>query len=233
MHSQVGPWIEANRVYVDQSDLEKVPEGGEPFVLYDVGMGTAANAIALIEKWRALGNTRRLGIISFEKHPEALESALGFQFDFLQSWKEPLRKLLNHGRVTLPGLEWQLVKGDFLTVDFLKLPCPDLIYFDFYSPASCPELWTEEVFSRLSRSSKLITYASNKSVRAAMLLAGFYVGHGTSTSMKLETTVAGRWSSVGGENPLGRDWLESLARSPKNFPMDRLRAHPQFSESHK
>ncbi len=222
MHSQVGPWREANQVYVDQSDLSS---GTEPFVLYDVGMGTAANALALIARW---DRTRPIRIVSFEKFPESLEMALSLEseFDFLKPWSGLMRELLDKGQVHFENIGWNLVTDDFLQCDFSRFPRPDLVYFDFYSPAVCPELWTTEVFSRVRDARRLVTYASNKSVRVAMLLAGLYVGKGRATSMKLETTVAG---VAPVENLLDREWLESLARSPKAFPMDQLRAHPQFN----
>jgi queuine tRNA-ribosyltransferase len=220
MHSQVGPWAEANQVYIAQSEFT----GAGPFVIYDVGMGIAANALALIEKW----GSKPLRIVSFEKFPESLEMALGMdsEFPFLRKWARVARELLDSRHVRHGNVEWNLAVGDFMSADLGALPKPDLVYFDFYSPSICPELWTEAVFSRLSDASRLITYASNKSVRVAMLLAGFYVGKGSSTSMKLETTLAGS-SPV--ENLLDHQWLESLALSPKGFPMERLRAHPQFS----
>jgi tRNA U34 5-methylaminomethyl-2-thiouridine-forming methyltransferase MnmC len=219
MHSQVGPWTEANAVYADQSGLR----GEGPLVLYDIGMGTAANALALIAR---LGS-RPLRIISFEKYPESLELALGMEseFPYLQERTVVLHELLDRRHVRFENIEWNLVTEDFLDASLLGFPRPDLVYFDFYSPSVCPELWTEEIFSRLKTAPRLITYASNKSVRVAMLLAGLYVGKGAATSMKLETTVAGS-SPVA--NLLDLDWLESLERSPKDFPMDRLRAHPQF-----
>jgi tRNA U34 5-methylaminomethyl-2-thiouridine-forming methyltransferase MnmC len=221
MHSQVGPWREANQVYVEQSDLSS---GTDPFVLYDVGMGTAANALALIARW---DRARPLRIVSFEKFPESLEMALSLEseFDFLKPWAGVLRELLDKRQVHHENIGWNLVTEDFLQCDFSRLPRPDLVYFDFYSPAVCPELWTTEVFSRVRDARRLVTYASNKSVRVAMLLAGLYVGKGRSTSMKLETTIAG---VAPVENLLDHEWLESLARSPKEFPLERLREHPQF-----
>jgi tRNA U34 5-methylaminomethyl-2-thiouridine-forming methyltransferase MnmC len=221
MHSQVGPWREANQVYVEQSDLSS---GSGPFVLYDVGMGTAANALALIARW---DSSRPLRIVSFEKFPESLEMALSLEseFDFLRPWSDVLRRLLDSRYVQHENIEWNLISDDFLTAPMEDFPRPDLVYFDFYSPAVCPELWTTEVFSRVRGARRLVTYASNKSVRVAMLLAGLYVGKGRSTSMKLETTIAG---SLPVENLLDREWLESLARSPRGFPLERLREHPQF-----
>jgi tRNA U34 5-methylaminomethyl-2-thiouridine-forming methyltransferase MnmC len=249
MHSQVGPQAEANEVYVAQSSLERRLQTIKdvqqtPLVLYDVGMGTAANAIAVIQKYRALGFSRRLEIISFENKPTALEFALeaSAEFPFLVEFRDALKALIKTGSVQLePQIRWRLESRDFRDADLSRFPPAELIYFDFYTPASCPELWTEEVFKKLLKKSKnslLITYSAAKSVRSAMLLAGLYVGAGRSTDLKLETTLAAtRLEDL--EKPLDAHWLKSLERSGKPFPLgvspdayaeafQILKKHPQF-----
>lgn len=254
MHSQVGPWVEANTVYVQPSDLELrlSVKSAAPLVLYDVGMGTAANAIAAISAVQekcCTPSTKRWArpfeIISFEKYPEALAQILaaGDAFQFLTPFRETLHTLLQDKEVKRGDqISWRLVSGDFSTQNLSPLPRPDLIYFDFYSPGTCPELWTKTIFEKLFEKSgpdtKLITYAAGKSVRSAMLLAGFFVGTGPSTDMKLETTIAST-QIQNLEKPLTLDWLKSLERSTKPFPLDvpphhydeailELKRHPQF-----
>jgi tRNA U34 5-methylaminomethyl-2-thiouridine-forming methyltransferase MnmC len=245
MHSQVGPWVEANTVYVEPSELERrlSTESAPPLVLYDVGMGTAANAIAAIEASARRG--RNLQIVSFEKHPDALAQILSSEeaFPYLTRYREALHTLLQTGSVEINDqISWKLIPGDFRDLNLSELPRADLIYFDFYSPATCPELWTQAIFQKLFEKSNsettLITYAAGKAVRSAMLLAGFYVGTGPSTGMKLETTIATRNFSLL-KNPLDLDWLSSLEKSSKPFPIDisenliedalsKIRRHPQF-----
>lgn len=245
MHSEVGPWVEANTVYVHPSELEKrlSAKTGAPLVLYDVGMGTAANAIAAVEA--SARQRRNLEIYSFEKYPEALRQILSSidSFPYLSRYREALYTLLQNGAVEIGAhISWKLITGDFRDLDLSSLPKAELIYFDFYSPGTCRELWTQAVFQKLFEKSgpetSLLTYAAGKSVRSAMLLAGFFVGLGPSTEMKRETTIAARNSALLG-NPLNSEWLASLERSDKPFPIDvskqghaaaleKIRNHPQF-----
>lgn len=245
MHSVLGPWEEACAIYLSQSELEKrVGSPGEPLVIYDIGLGIAANSLAAIAELGRLRPKRDVEIYSFERYPEALTQALSSsdQFPFWRGYEEALRTLLQKGEWRRPGLVWKLVTGDFLSLDLKALPTADLIYFDFYAPAVCPELWTEGVFSKLfaktrPEKSLLITYASSKAVRSAMLLAGYFVGDGATTKMKHETTVASR-DFCALTKPLQREWIDRLEKSAKPFPLDwtnrqneafaRIRVHPQF-----
>jgi hypothetical protein len=49
-------------------------------------------------------------------------------------------------------------------------------------------------------------------LRATLLLAGFYVGHGHATGEKEETTVAATHPHLVGE-PLGQRWLQRVSQS--------------------
>jgi tRNA U34 5-methylaminomethyl-2-thiouridine-forming methyltransferase MnmC len=55
----------------------------------------------------------------------------------------------------------------------------DLVYYDAFSPAVQPELWTEEVFRRLyavmNLKGVLVTYCSKGTVQRALSAAGFHV----------------------------------------------------------
>ncbi len=55
----------------------------------------------------------------------------------------------------------------------------DLIFFDAFSPNAQPELWTEEIFSRIASFTEpggiLVTYSSKGIVRRALQQAGFTV----------------------------------------------------------
>lgn len=61
------------------------------------------------------------------------------------------------------------------------LPCGpfDVVYFDAFSPAVQPEMWTEEVFGRLFRSMAfggvLVTYCAKGTVRRTLCATGFRV----------------------------------------------------------
>src|SRR5436190_5930277 len=78
MHSRTDPMEEARQVYVEQLHLaerlrEKLPE---PLIVWDVGLGGAANAMAAIECYEAEGATRPLEIVSLEKDLDPLRLAV-------------------------------------------------------------------------------------------------------------------------------------------------------------
>jgi tRNA U34 5-methylaminomethyl-2-thiouridine-forming methyltransferase MnmC len=64
-------------------------------------------------------------------------------------------------------------------LDFKDTNQYDIIYFDAFAPTAQPELWTEEVFSKmysiLAPGGCLVTYCSKSIIRRAMMAAGFYV----------------------------------------------------------
>jgi hypothetical protein len=55
-------------------------------------------------------------------------------------------------------------------------------------------------------------------IRVTLLLAGFFVGHGTATGSKEETTVAANDPGLI-EQPLNRAWLERAQRSGSAEPL--------------
>jgi tRNA U34 5-methylaminomethyl-2-thiouridine-forming methyltransferase MnmC len=68
------------------------------------------------------------------------------------------------------------MKGDLREVQ-LQDTVYDLVYFDAFSPAVQPELWTEEIFRMIYQSMKegacLVTYSVKGSVTRALKSAGF------------------------------------------------------------
>src|SRR5256885_6134914 len=78
MHSRTDPMREARELYVEQSRLaERLRESTvEPLILWDVGLGAAANATAAIECYESARATRPLRIVSFENDLDSLRLAL-------------------------------------------------------------------------------------------------------------------------------------------------------------
>jgi tRNA U34 5-methylaminomethyl-2-thiouridine-forming methyltransferase MnmC len=248
MHPSVGPWQEALRLYVEQPRLaERLRQPGPPLVIHDVGLGAATNAVAALTCARGLGaeQKRTLEVVSFEVDLAPLRLALADAqgFPFLQPFREAAETLMRDGVWEGEGVRWRLLLGD--AVPFLDgaLPVADLVYFDPFSPASNPDMWTEAVLARVRRhcredgeGTRLLTYSAATPTRVTLLLAGFYVGAGVSTGTKGETTVAStRRESL--ELPLGARWLERWKRSSSRAPHGaqltpeveaRVLAHPQW-----
>ena len=105
-------------------------------------------------------------------------------------------------------------------------------------------MWTTKVFSHLRSISNdlgtvLYTYSCATPVRASLLMAGYFVGHGQSIGLREETTVAAT-KIAALKNPLGDRWLTRWGRSqtqftlggefPEGDALSRLLAlHPQFA----
>jgi tRNA U34 5-methylaminomethyl-2-thiouridine-forming methyltransferase MnmC len=248
MHPSIGPWQEALRLYVDQPRLaERLRQPGPPLVILDVGLGAATNAVAALTRARELGSERRrsLEVISLEVDLAPLRLALAdpVGFPFLQPFRDAAEALMRDGVWEGEGMRWRLLLGNAISHLQGELPPADLVFFDPFSPASNPEMWTEAVLSQVRSRSRedgegalLMTYSAATPTRVTLLLAGFYVGAGVSTGTKGETTIAATRPEAL-ESPLGARWLErwsrSSSRAPHGVPLtpeveERLRAHPQW-----
>ena len=256
MHSRTPPMEEARRLYIEQSDLASRvfgTEQDEPLIVWDVGLGAAANAMGAIrcyEEAAKKGTVRPMHIISFENDLDSLRLAWRNhdRFEYLRHGGPPA--ILGTGRwesKDFPGLSWELVPGNFLeTMTQASLP-PDLIFYDMFSSKTCGDQWTITAFHRLyaacqGKAAQLFTYTCSTASRVALLAAGFYVAKGRRTGEKLETTIAftpAALSQAAGHDLLGPDWLGKWHRSAAKFPTDleehrhsafeeMILSHPQF-----
>ncbi len=255
MHCGTGPGVEPAELYVVPSRLEaRLAQSGPSLVLFDVGLGAASNALAA---WRVSESlpqdARRLEIVSFDHDLTPLRLALDPEHaqGFGLSREQPDARaaalaLLEHGRHETARTTWRLALGDFPEV-VAREPAgtADLVFWDLYSPRTCPSLWTVACFRELRRACRehatLHTYTTATAARSALLLAGFAVGFGGGTGDRAHTTIAA--SNVEDlVHPLGARWLTRLGRSTAAFPSDvaadaasradaiaQIRALPQFA----
>jgi queuine tRNA-ribosyltransferase len=250
MHNPVGPWAEANSLYISQSKLaERLQlDSHDELVLFDVGLGAAANALAVLHCARAKTRKRPLRMISFERELELLRFALkhASQFEHFHGYEKIIEQLLATGKWHEDGLIWELRHGDFVQDLLREKYQPHLIYYDPYSSKVNREMWSMERFRDLRSKCReanaggtlLFTYSQATPIRVALLSAGFFVGQGLRTGPKEETTIA---SSVLAdlEAPLGQTWFQRWQKSHVQVPFDcslseapKLREwmtmHPQF-----
>lgn len=246
----VGPWEEANRLYVDQLQLERYLSvtTEDPLRVLDVGLGAGANAVAALTRAQHMGSARRrpLEIVSLEIDLTPLRLALtdAEGFPFLQPWKHAAQGILTDGRWDSPSLSWRVLEGDAVRLIGELDGVFQLIFFDPFSPESNPGLWTvdflRQVRSRAPREGGMLaTYSAATPTRVSLLLAGFFVGHGMSTGTKAETTVAATAPGLV-QQALGRRWLDRWQRSSAPGPhgaeltselQQAILAHPQFQIS--
>lgn len=257
MHIGTNPRTEALELHVAQQRLEeRVQEWNrsEPFVIWDIGLGPAGNAITAIESIRESGVP--IEIHSYEISTEVLEFALehAAELEYLAGWETGIRELLDRGTThPSPSMTWRLHRGDFSRQPH-DAPAPSVIFFDPYSPARNSEMWNLETFRSMwdavsgpdAPPCTMTNYTRSTSVRVTMLLAGWFVGTGVPTGDKEVTTIAANHLDLLKE-PLDETWLARVRSSTNAEPMRgrnnergpisaedyaRLITHPQFQGQH-
>lgn len=256
-HPDVGPVAEAEALYVRQLKLAErlAPQMGE-FVVWDVGLGAAANALTLLRACRPY--PVRLRLHSFDHTAEPLRFALehAVELGYLAGYEAHLETLLTRRQTSFTDgrctVAWELHEADFPSLlrhpSVRTLAKPHGILYDAFSPATNPEMWTLPVFTDLhrlldpARPCALPTYSRSTLLRVTLLLAGFFVGVGHATGEKEETTLAANTPALIDE-PLDRPWLTRARRSTSAEPLhepvyrqarlsvatwERLLEHPQF-----
>jgi hypothetical protein len=251
MHIGTDPVTEAAELHIRQQRLAERAiawNGPGPFVVWDVGLGPAANAVASIRALREAGATAE--IHSFEIDTAVLEFALKHseELGYLAGWESAVEHLLALGHSEpSPGVRWILHRGDFSLMS-PKVPAPSAILFDPYSPARNPEMWNLETFRKVFSCTRedipclLTNYTRSTSARVTMLMAGWFVGRGVPTGEKEETTVASNRPDLLG-SALDARWLARVRSSTNSSPLRgrnyvrdpisqadyaELIAHPQF-----
>ena len=262
MHPAIGPAAEAEALYVEQLKLrDRIAAHQGEFVVWDIGLGAAANVVAVLRCGRDISSKVR--IISFDNTIEPLRFAVqnAAPLKYLAGYEEVISRLCSgESDVTFTNgkqeVRWQTFIADFpkWLGDYVRnskrdVPAPDAILFDAFSPKKNPAMWTAPLFADLFqaldplRPCALATYSRSTMFRAALLLAGFFVGAGHATGEKEETTIAANALHLL-EKQLPRDWLQRAQISTSAEPLwdptyrqqaltretfEKLCRHPQFS----
>jgi hypothetical protein len=247
-HPVIGPVAEAEALYVNQLRLrERLQNHSGEFVIWDVGLGAAANALAVLRATR--GITCDIRLVSFDHTIEPLEFALRHAADlgYFGGYENHLKEFIRAHRVAFQDgrqtVDWEFHLGDFPALlesrsrgdeahsskseignRKSEIPAPHAILFDAYSPAKNPAMWTLPLFTDLfrlldpQRPCAMPTYSRSTILRVTLLLAGFFVGVGHATGLKEETTIAANALDLIAE-PLDASWLGRAGRSHSAEPL--------------
>ncbi len=114
-----------------------LPNELEPLVVWDVGLGAAANAMAAIlavEASQDLRQRRPLTLVSFENDLDSLELALDHPGGSSICATRPRGRCcaITAGPTAAANIDWLLLCGDFALRKF-EAPPPDIIFFDPFS----------------------------------------------------------------------------------------------------
>ena len=248
-HPVIGPMAEARGLHVAGSRIAgRAGECERPFVIWDVGLGAAANAVATIEALAAVPLPARAELHSFDSTAAPLEFALRHadELGYLTSWREPVVALLKTNHAVAGNVDWHFHRCDFresvcesrdgvCMPGRAGVPAPDAILYDPYSPESNRSMWTLDHFARLracmdpARPCTLTSYSRSTSVRTTLMLAGFVVGCGGATGEKDQTTVAATHRALLAR-PLGPEWLARVERSTRGAPLRESRNPGRISQ---
>ncbi len=242
-HPKVGPMLEAKHLHVEQQKISDRAPQYSPFIIWDVGLGAAANAIATLQ---ALSTPSV--IHSFDISLDALNFVLDHSQDFpyVSPYETAIRDLVNNGETKVGEVFWKFHFGDFRDTMKRSIQKPHSVIYDPYSPKTNMELWNLPHFQKLlpllDTDCILTNYSRSTAVRVTLLLAGFYVGVGESIGEKAETTIFSP-SRKNIQRPLPREWLKRVLASRNSAPIRTttyqllpiseedfraLQQHPQF-----
>lgn len=178
-HSIHGAIQEGIHVFI-RSGLQACAK--ENISILEIGLGTGLNA--LLTLMEAERSNKQIHYTAIEAYPleEQLIGQLNYveelkaeqfsdQFQLIHSSAWETEQRIN-GRFTLLKL-----KGHVQTTTFPGKY--DLIYFDAFGPRVQPEMWTEEVFSKmfhvLNDGGMLVTYCAKGEVKRTLKKVGFTV----------------------------------------------------------
>jgi tRNA U34 5-methylaminomethyl-2-thiouridine-forming methyltransferase MnmC len=179
-HSIHGAIQESEHVFI-QSGLALCQK--DEINIVELGFGTGLNALlALIY---AEKNNRKITYISSEKYPLS-----AFEYELL-NYANRIDPLYNEAFMHLHNCRWNeevligeqfsLVKiiGDFREIELGPLPLFDLVFFDAFAPNKQPDLWNEEVYSKIydhcNPGAIFVTYCAKGIVRRGLQQVGFAV----------------------------------------------------------
>jgi queuine tRNA-ribosyltransferase len=263
MHSVTPPSDEANKLYIEQSclalRLSKREPLAEELVIWDVGLGAASNAMAVIHSFQRCfaengeNALRPLRLVSFERDLDALRLAAKYPSCFPHLRHQAPGKILANGKWQHAStlLRWELLKGDFPSL-IGAAEIPDLIFYDPFSYKTDAALWTAEIFAQIFnrcslKPAELYTYSASTAARGALLSAGFFVAEGVGIGPKSNTTVAFTTAKGAVGHPLSpgllsEQWLRRWRRSGSKYPANLsdaeknrfeklIETHRQFAET--
>ena len=180
-HDKEGAFGESTAKYLLPAQLEQFPNTRKIVVL-DVCMGLGYNTGCILEKllqrnikieWHGLEiDQRPLNLALNEKTFQRIWSPKVLHFFNCLNKSGKWSEGFNEGTI-----HWGDARQKIYEIqDSLSF---DLILLDPFSPQKCPELWSEEFISlltkRLSFEGRLITYSTAASIRASFIRAGLKI----------------------------------------------------------
>jgi tRNA U34 5-methylaminomethyl-2-thiouridine-forming methyltransferase MnmC len=198
-HSSFGAKQEAEVRYIEPCKIKELSTQQSTIRILDVCYGLGYNSAAALEAIWSVNPQCQVELIALEIAVEVPRQAI--QYNLLAQWQLPIPNLLaqlsSKFQVSQDLLSAKLLLNDARqAVQSLVAQNwqANAIFLDPFSPPKCPQLWTVEFISWLSKcltpKGRLATYSSSAAVRSALLSAGLKIGSITGAGRKSPGTVA-------------------------------------------
>ena len=219
-HSSFGAKQEAEVRYIKPCLLEELAVKQSTIRILDVCYGLGYNSAAALDAIWAVNPKCRVELIALEIDADVPRQAV--KHKLLQAWRSRSPKGLAPGGASVDGVQSpipdllaelsvsytvsnsyifaKLLLGDArLTARSLSEQVSlswqaDAIFLDPFSPRKCPQLWTVEFISLLSKylapHGRLATYSASAAVRTALISAGLKIGSVSGAGRKSPGTIA-------------------------------------------
>ncbi|MDF1802352.1 tRNA (5-methylaminomethyl-2-thiouridine)(34)-methyltransferase MnmD [Thalassovita sp.] len=181
-------------VFLDGNGLpERFADG---FHIAELGFGTGLNLLAAMKLWRESGQKGTLHFTTFEAYPMSAPEMIRAQkaFPEIAALSTELAPHWPATRVSLPGLEFQMITGDARETLPKWKGRADAWFLDGFSPAKNPELWEptlmQHVGDHTAANGSAATYTAAGFVRRGLQDAGFVVERRPGFGRKRHMTVA-------------------------------------------
>ncbi len=182
-HSKHGAIQEAQHVFIKMGlDYLVEKRSLKKPAIMEIGFGTGLNA--LITVLEAENRSLEVDYTGVEAYPVSKEEVTALNYPSAFPNKKAVDYFTALHRAAWGEKEditpfFKLTKKQQYFDEVQEKDCYDLIYFDAFGPRVQPDLWTEDIFSKmfaaLREEGVLVTYSAKGSVRRAMQAVGFVV----------------------------------------------------------
>ncbi|WP_319825551.1 tRNA (5-methylaminomethyl-2-thiouridine)(34)-methyltransferase MnmD [Thalassovita sp.] len=166
------------------------------FHIAELGFGSGLNLLAAVRLWRDSGQQGTLRYTTFEAFPMSAEQMVraqsafaeiaGIAAEFAPHWPT--------ARLSLPGLEFRMIKGDARDTLPRWDGTADAWFLDGFSPAKNPQLWEPGLMAQVgvhtAATGTAATYTAAGFVRRGLEEAGFEVARRPGYGRKRHMTIA-------------------------------------------
>jgi tRNA U34 5-methylaminomethyl-2-thiouridine-forming methyltransferase MnmC len=181
-HSTFGAVSESNHVFI-RAGLDFIVEKERQIRILEVGLGTGLNLLLTFKRAQESGLSIEYTAIEPFPPDNELIDQLNYKEIICESAAQDLFSVIHSSdwnELTRINNQFCFRKINTSLQDYLmNKPSFNLVYFDAFSPAAQPELWTESIFQNLAgmmlEGGVLVTYSAKGQVRRNMQSAGFKV----------------------------------------------------------